>query len=661
MAKLLGAVLLLALVPGLAAAAGANCPLIVRRVRLAAGASPREGRVELLAGCAGNSSAAWYGNLCQLDVNYRDSEYYGVNPDNLARLSGKLVCTGREAAVADCPMSVTWYGALGAERPQYCSKPEDDNQWEDMEAGYEVGAVCRGALPKRLLTGPRLVGGPSRREGRLEHAAIGRPPGDCNSSADFGVWCRGSQKLAVNGVRLAGGLTKQDGRVEVRLAGGKWGMVCAYNPPFDPKRNVSAGVDNACAVARAVCRSLGYRGGTPQNVDWGRSPDAYDWQPYHLNVACRDAKPPLRLAGGRSSTAGRVEVWDGRQWRPICKDVVPYKKAVRVGKLVCRQLGLRGGAERYGVYTNSSVPALATVACTGKEAALLACSLNQPTSEYDSDNKRVLCKSHLGVACAGAADNIVEVRLVNGTTPYEGRLEAKLNGRWGVVHVGIDDDLPAARLVCRELGLTGGALRYYGYYGAGALPPVLYGLNCTGAGKLRDCPFSGGPSDGGDPLGVACQGSGAIEGLRLVEGPTSREGRVEVKMRGRWGAVLALGLSDDASAVAQAVCRGLGYGGGAPRLSGWYDAPNGTATPLVTDLKCTGGEASLEWCSFAWSVDQSPRDDTLGVACAGSRTLSGVRLTSSGAPAACAGSSSRGSAGAGCAATGASLATGRPT
>ena len=90
--------------------------------------------------------------------------------------------------------------------------------------------------------------------------------------------------------------------------------------------------------------------------------------------------------------------------------------------------------------------------------------------------------------------------------PFLSSFQAKLNGRWGVVHVGIDDDLPAARLVCRELGLTGGALRYYGYYGAGALPPVLYGLNCTGAGKLRDCPFSGGPSDGGDPLGVACQG-----------------------------------------------------------------------------------------------------------------------------------------------------------
>ena len=134
--------------------------------------------------------------------------------------------------------------------------------------------VPAGALPKRLLTGPRLVGGPSRREGRLEvrvagkwgsvcnrnvsdtatahvvcrslgfegaagarggafygegtlapvlevlrcdgdepglhrvemhradaghaawlqHAAIGRPPGDCNSSADFGVWCRGESK-----------------------------------------------------------------------------------------------------------------------------------------------------------------------------------------------------------------------------------------------------------------------------------------------------------------------------------------------------------------------------------------------------------------------------------------------------------------------------------
>ena len=56
----------------------------------------------------------------------------------------------------------------------------------------------------------------------------------------------------------------QDGLLEVKLAGGKWGTVCAYNPPFDAKRNVSAGADNARAVARAVCRSLGYQGGTPQ-------------------------------------------------------------------------------------------------------------------------------------------------------------------------------------------------------------------------------------------------------------------------------------------------------------------------------------------------------------------------------------------------------------
>lgn len=122
--------------PLLQAALGPSPAVTVRRVRLAAGASPREGRVELLAGCEGNKSAEWYGNLCQLDVWYRDSEYAGVNPDNLARvvcrelgfggglqkrfrvarrrpqLAGKVVCTGGEAAVADCAGPPDGYGRL---------------------------------------------------------------------------------------------------------------------------------------------------------------------------------------------------------------------------------------------------------------------------------------------------------------------------------------------------------------------------------------------------------------------------------------------------------------------------------------------------------------------------------------------------------------------
>lgn len=162
----------------------------------------------------------------------------------------------------------------------------------------------------------------------------------------------------------------------------------------------------------------------------------------------------------------------------------------------------------------------------------------------------------------------------------------KLNGKWGVAREWTDDSLPMARLVCQELGLKGGALRYGDYYGSGALPPLIMGLNCTGARKLRDCPFSVvAPMDPVDPVGVACKGergtallaavgrcrageigrgplsaafalhtllpvctlsieieknnafspvgSQSIEEVRLAEGPTSREGRVEVKMRGR--------------------------------------------------------------------------------------------------------------------------------
>ena len=84
------------------------------------------------------------------------------------------------------------------------------------------------------------------------------------------------------------------------------------------------------------------------------------------------------------------------------------------------------------------------------------------------------------------------VRLVNGPTKHEGRVEVYHNGEWGTV---CDDewDLNDAQVVCSELGLGQViAARYNTSYGEDNGQIWLNNLNCTGAEwTIRGCSHSG--------------------------------------------------------------------------------------------------------------------------------------------------------------------------
>ena len=72
------------------------------------------------------------------------------------------------------------------------------------------------------------------------------------------------------------------------------------------------------------------------------------------------------------------------------------------------------------------------------------------------------------------------VRIVNGPTTYEGRVEIYHNGVWGTI---CDNgwDLNDAQVVCTELGLGNAtAAIYRAFYGRGSGPIWLDNLNCVG-------------------------------------------------------------------------------------------------------------------------------------------------------------------------------------
>ena len=72
------------------------------------------------------------------------------------------------------------------------------------------------------------------------------------------------------------------------------------------------------------------------------------------------------------------------------------------------------------------------------------------------------------------------VRLVNGATGYEGRVEIYYNGVWGTI---CDDgwDINDAQVVCHQLfyGFATGALQS-AFYGRGTGPIWLDDVNCAG-------------------------------------------------------------------------------------------------------------------------------------------------------------------------------------
>ncbi|EFN54846.1 hypothetical protein CHLNCDRAFT_23828, partial [Chlorella variabilis] len=228
------------------------------------------------------------------------------------------------------------------------------------------------------------------------------------------------------------------------------------------------------------------------------------------------------------------------RWGKVCSGGFGAEEA----SVVCRELGLSGGRASATFPARPGLPfIIGRVACTGSERRLAECKFVATAACATGKAAGVVCSEPPPMG----------MRLVEGKSRYEGRLEVNFGGRWGTVcdaRGTFSQDM--ARMVCYKLGMVGGKARRAPR--PGKLPILLSGVKCDArAADLSACSFNTATKacTHAMDVGIECTRA-AIGQVRLVGGKSTLKGRVEVRIGSRWGTVCPFNEEE-----AQVVCRSL--------------------------------------------------------------------------------------------------------
>nr|XP_042702022.1 scavenger receptor cysteine-rich domain-containing protein SCART1-like [Chrysemys picta bellii] len=313
-----------------------------------------------------------------------------------------------------------------------------------------------------------------------------------------------------------------------------------------------------------------------------------------------------RLVGGHSACSGRVEIRDGETWTTVCDAHFDLKTAnVICNELECgTALSIPGGAhfgEGHGpIWTEA-------FQCAGNESHHAYCPRILDISQTCSH------ANDAGVICS-------RLRLVNGSTACSGRVEIQVLGAWGTL---CDSrwDLPDANVLCHQLD-CGFALSAPGggYFGRGTGSVWTDTFHCKGTEPhLGHCPVTAlGASQCSHDNDASVVCSGRSESLRLLNGESRCDGRVEISLRGVWSRVLDDQWDmDDASVV----CRQLQCGV-AEKAYNPPKSERGTGPVGLRRVQCAGNETHLTLCDNSTSeTPKAGNAEDVGVVCSGSRRI----------------------------------------
>ncbi|XP_053383098.1 deleted in malignant brain tumors 1 protein-like isoform X2 [Mercenaria mercenaria] len=382
----------------------------------------------------------------------------------------------------------------------------------------------------------------------------------------------------------------------------------------------------------------------------------------------------IQLKNGERPSKGRVEILVNGTWGTICDTNFEIADA----NVVCKMLGLEyrsyytwvsddSGRRGGPIYVNK-------LNCIGTESHINHCSyeISNHCTHFDD----------VAVECTGLTLNITDARLVNGTGPYDGRAEINVNGTWGTI-CDKNFDLQAADLFCDLMGLRAAHYITGAIYGEGSGPVFIDELFCEDDDySLRSCRYlshnecsherdiSAVCNDCGTPdiyhwghdyftyngttlfadcshdkrsigkLELTCDTHTQkwitegecqeysfpldITEIRLSDGPSSTNGRVELKLLDTWGTVCddLFGMNE-----ANAICSMLGY---PPAKTYYLNAHYGSGTgPIFVDgLSCDRDASHINNCTYD-TKDNCDHDEDVSVVCT-DRKNNGLSIDSTG-------------------------------
>ena len=107
--------------------------------------------------------------------------------------------------------------------------------------------------------------------------------------------------------------------------------------------------------------------------------------------------------------------------------------------------------------------------------------------------------------------------------------------------------------------------------------------------------------------------SGETETLRLVDGPDSSSGRVEIFHEGEWGTIC-----DDRfyGPVIDVICRQLGFPGAITYREAAEYGQGAPGSPILHILDCDGTETNINMCTFnSWDTIACSHAEDAGIVC----------------------------------------------